>query len=206
MRIPRNSRKCDNTRRMKALTQSFFIRHGVLVARELLGMMLCRKTSDGSVQRGRIVETEAYDGPDDQASHAFRGRTLRTAPMFETGGIVYVYLIYGIHHCLNVVTGEQGYPSAVLLRGVELPAGDLSARGPGRLSRRFEIDRSLDGASLLGVRGGRIGNRAGLWIEAGPPLNDREIESTPRIGVDYAGKWVKARRRFIVKGSAAVSR
>jgi len=169
-------------------------------------MTLCRKTSDGSVLRGRIVETEAYDGPDDRASHAFRGRTRRNAPMFEAGGIAYVYLIYGMHHCLNVVTGPRGFPSAVLLRGVELSEGDLSARGPGRLSRRFEIDRSLDGASLLNVRGGRLGNRAGLWIEAGSPPNDQEVQATPRIGVGYAGEWVETRRRFIVEGSAAVSR
>lgn len=106
--------------------------------------------------------------------------------MFETGGIAYVYFIYGMHHCLNVVTGPEGYPAAVLLRGAESPEG-RPAHGPGRLSRAFEVDRSLDGVSLLGGE---------IWIEEGEPVPDREVLRGPRVGVDYAGWWARRRYRF----------
>lgn len=132
---------------------------------------------------------EAYDGPRDRASHAYRGRTPRNAPMFEEGGIAYVYLVYGMHHCVNVVTGPEGYPAAVLLRGAEPPLG-RPAHGPGRLARAFEVDRGLDGASLLGNE---------LWLEAGTPVPDSLVRRSPRVGVDYAGWW--ARRHFRFYGS-----
>ncbi len=156
------------------------------MARDLLGRRLCRRTPDGRILRGAILEVEAYDGPNDRASHAFRGRTPRNAPMFEAGGIAYVYFVYGMHHCLNVVTGPEGYPAAVLLRGAESPDG-TPANGPGRLTRAFAIDRSLDGASLLGPD---------LWIEAGRSVPDAEVVRTARIGVDYAGAWARRRYRF----------
>jgi DNA-3-methyladenine glycosylase len=142
--------------------------------------------SDGRIAGGTILEVEAYDGPKDRASHAFRGRTARNSPMFEAGGIAYVYFIYGMHHCLNVVTGPEGYPAAVLLRATEPPDG-APANGPGRLARAFAIDRSLDGASLLGPD---------LWIEAGSAVPDAEVVRTPRIGVDYAGWWARRHFRF----------
>lgn len=107
--------------------------------------------------------------------------------MFETGGIAYVYFVYGMHHCLNVVTGPEGYPAAVLLRGAESPDG-RSAIGPGRLTRAFRVDRALDGASFLGPE---------LWIEKGAPIPDAEVLRTARIGVDYAGWWGRRRFRFI---------
>jgi len=191
---------------LRALTRSFYRRNGILVARELLGAVLCRKMEDGQVLRGRIVETEAYDGPEDRASHAYRGRTARNEPMFRAGGVAYVYLVYGMHHCMNVVAGERGIPSAVLLRAAEPEDGGLSARGPGRLARRFRIDRSFSGVSLVGVRGRRAGNRAGLWIEEGERPDEDEIRATARIGVEYAGKWARARLRFFIAGSPAVSR
>ncbi len=161
-----------------------------MVARDLLGRALCRRMPDGSVLRGRIVEVEAYDGPEDGASHARFGPTKRNAPMFLAGGITYVYLIYGMHHCMNVVTGKEGHPSAVLLRGVELAGSDQPAKGPGRLTKTFNIDRSLDGEPLR--------KASGLWVEAGEPVADSQVEVTPRIGIDYAGEWVDAPRRFIV--------
>jgi DNA-3-methyladenine glycosylase len=142
------------------------------------------------VLSGRIVEVEAYDGPEDRASHAFRGRTRRNAPMFAPGGIAYVYLIYGVHHCLNVVTGAADYPAAILIRAAEPPGDGLSASGPGRLCRAFEIDRAQDGASLLGPE---------LWLEAGAPVADREVRRTARIGVDYAGPWARRRFRFVIR-------
>jgi len=161
------------------------------VARDLLGRSLCRRLPDGSLLKGRIVEVEAYDGPDDGASHARFGPTKRNAPMFRAGGIAYIYLIYGMHHCMNVVTGEEGCPSAVLLRGVELKGEHQPAMGPGRLTRVFHIDRSLDGDPLR--------KSSGLWIEDGEPVDDTHVKTTPRIGVDYAGEWAAAPRRFIVE-------
>lgn len=156
------------------------------MARDLLGRRLCRRTPEGRTLAGTILEVEAYDGPKDRASHAFRGRTPRNAPMFEAGGIAYVYFVYGMHHCLNVVTGPEGYPAAVLLRAAESPGG-APANGPGRLTRAFAIDRSLDGASLLGPD---------LWIEAGRTVPDAEVVRTPRVGVHYAGSWARRHFRF----------
>jgi len=183
---------------MKAgvLGNDFYTRDTLEVARDLLGRTLCRRLPGGSVLRGRLVEVEAYDGPADRASHAFRGPTARNAPMFEAGGVAYVYFVYGMHHCLNVVTGEKGYPAAVLLRAAEKPDGAPSASGPGRLTRAFQVDRALDGASLLGPD---------LWLEAGQPVTDREVARTARIGVAYAGAWARRRFRFLIAGHPAVS-
>ena len=179
----------------RPLGKEFYTRNVLEVARDLLGRRLCRRRTDGEVLRGRIVEVEAYDGTVDRASHAFRGRTPRNAPMFEEGGIAYVYLVYGMHHCTNVVTGLAGYPAAVLLRATESPNG-TSASGPGRLARAFSIDRTLTGASFLGPD---------LWLEEGEPVPDRSVRRTARIGVEYAGAWARRKYRFIVAGHPAVS-
>ena len=178
------------------LERSFFVRPTLEVARDLLGRTLCRALEGGVALRGRIVEVEAYDGPKDGASHARRGLTSRTTPMFAEGGIAYVYRIYGMHHCLNVVTGEAGYPAAILIRATEPPVIGASASGPGRLARAFHIDRELDGASLLGDA---------LWLEAGSPVPDSAVRRTPRIGVDYAGAWSRRLYRFVIAGHPAVS-
>ena len=183
-------------KRSSRLPLAFYRRDALVVARDLLGRVLCRRVGPGTVLRGRIVEVEAYDGPGDRASHAFRGRTDRTRPMFERGGLAYVYLIYGMHHCFNVVTGERDYPAAILVRATEPPDPELSASGPGRLARAFGIDRELDGASL----GGRE-----LWLEAGRPIPDRRVKRTPRIGVAYAGAWRRRPYRFVVAGHPATS-
>ena len=179
----------------RRLDHAFYRRPALAVARDLLGMTLCRRLPEGGVIRGSIVEVEAYDGPTDRASHAFRGLTRRTAPMFEAGGIAYVYLVYGMHHCLNVVTGPAGYPAAVLLRAADVPG--LPASGPGRLTRAFSVDRALSGASLLGRE---------LWLEEGASVSDRRVRRTARIGVDYAGPWARRRYRFLIAGHPAVSR
>jgi DNA-3-methyladenine glycosylase len=181
--------------RPRRLPASFYRRPVLTVARDLLGRTLCRRLDDGTVLRARLVEVEAYDGLRDGASHAFRGRTKRNRPMFEPGGLAYVYLIYGMHHCVNVVTGEADVPAAVLLRAAESPNG-TSASGPGRLTRAFAIDRSLDGASLLS---------GPLWIEAGEPVPDRSVRRTRRIGVEYAGRWAHRRYRFIIAGHPSLS-
>ena len=178
------------------LRRPFFRRDTLETARDLLGRVLCRRLPTGVVLRGRIVEVEAYDGPTDRASHASRGKTPRTAPMFAAGGIAYVYLIYGIHHCLNVVSGGASYPAAVLIRATERPDADRNASGPGRLCRAYEIDRSLDAASLCGRE---------LWLERGEDIPDRLLKRTPRIGVDYAGPWAHRRFRFVIRGHGDVS-
>ena len=175
------------------LKPAFYDRPTLSVARDLIGCTLVHDLGGGDVRRGRIVETEAYTGRRDRASHAHRGPTARNGPMFGPPGRAYVYLIFGIHHCLNLVTREAGYPAAVLLRAAESPVAGQSASGPGRLTRTFRIDRSLDGASFLGAE---------LFLEAGAPVSDRQVRRTARIGVDYAGAWAKKPWRFrLIQGA-----
>jgi DNA-3-methyladenine glycosylase len=167
----------------KPLPRSFFERSTLVVARELLGCRLCR-VIDHEVLAWPITETEAYDGPQDQACHAHKGRTLRTEVMFGPGGVWYVYLCYGVHWMLNVVTGGEGYPSAVLIRG----AGAI--HGPGRLTKALAINGKLNGTGSTLA--------SGLWIEAGEPLMDADVVRTPRIGVHYAGPdWAMRPYRFL---------
>ena len=151
-----------------------------------------------SVRAGRIVETEAYQGPRDLAAHSARGRTARTEVMFGPPGHAYVYFIYGIWHCLNVVTGAPGVPPAVLLRALG-PLGALGERtwGPGLLCRALHIDRRLNGADLLADV---------LWLEQ-PPLGTPRprIARATRIGVDYAGDWAQRPWRFFDRDSPFVS-
>jgi len=160
------------------------------LARGLLGRWLCVCSRDGTVQRRRITETEAYHGPDDQASHASRGRTPRNAVMFGPGGVWYVYLCYGMHEMLNLVTGPEEWPAAVLIRGVE------GWSGPGRVTRALGIDRSLTGRGLTRRASGGVA----AWIEEGEepwPVPRDEIVAGPRIGVAYAGpEWAAKPWRF----------
>src|SRR5208283_3302446 len=157
----------------------------VALARSLLGKFLVRSTPRGEVA-GMITEVEAYDGERDRACHARHGRTARNAVMYEPGGTWYVYLCYGVHEMLNLVTGPPGYPAAVLVRGIE------GARGPGRLTKALAIDRRLNGAVCA--------PESGLWIEdrgVRPPRG--AIRATPRIGVDYAGPvWAMKPWRFVL--------
>jgi len=159
----------------------------VVIARGLLGCRLVARGPDGR-RALRITEVEAYDGPDDRASHASRGRTPRNAVMFGPAGVWYVYLCYGVHEMLNLVTGPEGYPAAVLIRGLE------GIEGPGRLTRALGIDRRFN------LRPAR--RETGLWIEAGDgPVDERDIVATPRIGVDYAGpEWAAKPWRFVLRG------
>jgi DNA-3-methyladenine glycosylase len=181
---------------LRRLPASFYGRSALVVARDLLGRVLCRELPDGTVLRGRLVEVEAYEGRHDRASHAFRGRTDRNRWMFEDGGLAYIYLVYGMHHCLNVVTGGAGHPAAILLRATEPPTAGASASGPGRLTRAFGIDRTLDGSSFLS---------GPLWLEAGTTVVDRDVRRTRRIGVDYAGAWADKLYRFVIRGHPAAS-
>lgn len=173
------------TRRHGPLPIPFFDRPADRVARDLLGVALVVRGADGGVTRHVVHETEAYLGGHDLACHGAKGRTARTAVMFGPAGRWYVYLCYGMHWMLNIVTGPPGVPAAVLIRG----AGAFS--GPGRLTRGLGIDRRFDGR--------RAGRLAGLWFEsASAPVPRRLIERTPRIGVGYAGEWADAPLRFVV--------
>jgi DNA-3-methyladenine glycosylase len=164
------------------------------VARALLGQHLVHLVS-GVRRVGRIVETEAYLGPHDLACHSAKGRTPRTEVMFGPPGHAYVYLVYGMHHCVNVVTGGG---AAVLLRAVE-PVEGLVGRtdGPGRLTRAFELDLRHNRLPL---------DRAPLWLEPGEVPAARAIARSPRIGVDYAGAWAARPYRFFLEGHPCVSR
>jgi DNA-3-methyladenine glycosylase len=182
---------------MRRLPRRFYDRDTILVARELLGKYLVHVT--GGIERvGRIVETEAYLGPHDLAAHSARGLTPRTRVMFGPPGHAYVYLIYGMHHCLNVVTEPEGHASAVLLRAIE-PVRNVTGRtaGPGLLCRAMGVDRRLNGHDLLSPD---------LYIGAPSTPEPITIIRRPRVGVDYAGVWAKRQLRFYIKGNSHVSR
>lgn len=190
------------------LPRSFYEQTTTDVAKQLLGKYLVRRHSQGDTI-GRIVETEAYIGPQDLACHASKGRTARTNVMFGQAGHAYVYFIYGFYNMLNLVTEAKDHPAAVLIRAVEPTDGiELMktrrqngalrnlASGPGKLCQAFAVDRSLNGADLRGDV---------LFVEdRGDPIP--KFQATPRIGVDYAGKWKSKPYRFIVRGNEFVSR
>jgi DNA-3-methyladenine glycosylase len=196
----------------KKLPRRFYTREDtLLIARELLGQRLVVPAGEGSRVAGRIVETEAYLGPEDRASHAFGNRrTPRTEPMFGLGGTAYVYFIYGMYFQFNVVTGVESVPHAVLVRAVEPVEGievmrarrpvkderNLTA-GPGKLCMAMGIDLRLNRADLLGHS---------VWIEKDRSIAAREIASGPRIGIDYAGEYAVMPWRFWIRGNPYVSK
>jgi len=178
------------------LPRTFYERSTLKVARDLIGMHLVR-VYQGKQLVGRIVETEAYQGPEDLAAHSARGLTPRNAVMFGAAGHAYVYLIYGIWHCVNVVTRTAGIPHAVLIRAIEPLHGlDDKTHGPGLLCRAYHIDRQLNGADLLGET---------LWIEEPTNIRAIRIQRATRIGIDYAGDWAYKLWRFYDRDSAYVS-
>src|SRR5258706_15403751 len=162
---------------MRKLPRSFYDRDTIMVARELLGKLLVHQ-SHGVRLIGKIVEVEAYLGPHDLAAHSAKGRTERTKVMFGPPGHAYVYLIYGMYHCMNVVTEREGHASAVLLRAIE-PVKNVEGRtqGPGLLCRAMEINLRLNAHDLLGDV---------LFIAAPEETRSVTIVKGPRIGVDYA--------------------
>ncbi|XP_067874058.1 DNA-3-methyladenine glycosylase [Heterodontus francisci] len=200
------------------LPSGFFNRPCVALAKEFLGQVMVRKFPDGSEVKGRIVETEAYLGGEDQASHSRGGRqTPRNAAMFMNPGTMYVYQIYGVYYCLNV--SSQGDGAAVLLRSLE-PLQGLDAmrqlrskrrketgkplkdhelcNGPSKLCQAFDITRTFDRGDLA--------TGTEIWMEPGPEIiNGADVVSTSRIGIGYAGEWVGKPLRFYIKGNKCVS-
>ncbi len=198
----------------RKLPPEFFLRDAAQVARDLLGRYLVRELPEGRIVV-RLVETEAYAGPHDRASHAFAGRrTPRNESMYLPGGHAYVYRIYGIHFCLNVVTGPRDSGVAVLLRAAEIVEGEALVRalrpgpiathrllsGPGNLTRGLGVDVALDGAEL---DRGRLRLTAG---ESPAAETRREIVVGPRIGCESAGEAAAWPLRFALAGNVAVSR
>jgi DNA-3-methyladenine glycosylase len=179
------------------LPREFYDRDTIAVAKDLLGKYLVHVTR-GSRRVGRIVEVEAYLGPHDLAAHSARGRTKRNEVMFGPPGFAYVYMIYGMYYCMNVVTEREGHASAVLLRALE-PVQNLNGKtsGPGLLCKTMGIDRRLNGHDLLSDD---------FFIATGEARQEFRIAKRPRIGVDYAGEWAKKHLRFYIKGNPFISR
>ncbi len=181
------------------------------VARELLGKLLVVPANNGSRVSGMIVETEAYRGPEDRASHAYGGRrTKRTETMYQLGGTVYVYFVYGMYYQFNVVTNIRDTPHAVLVRALQPVEGIENMRdrrqthsdrnltsGPGKLCIAMGIDRKLDREDLLGER---------VWIEEGEKIPPTRIATGPRVGIDYAEEWIEKPWRFWLKDNPFVSK
>lgn len=201
-------------KRLVPLPRSFFDRPTETVARDLLGVWVVR-SAPGGLSGGPIVETEAYGGPDDLASHARAGRTRRTTPMFGEVGHAYIYLVYGMHECLNVVGYNEREAGAVLIRAIAPVLGvdeirsrrgrltdptDRLCSGPAMVCQGLAVGRAFDGHDLT------LGE--GLWLAQAPVKESAvaEIASGPRIGVDYAGEWAARPWRFWLAGNRSVSR
>jgi DNA-3-methyladenine glycosylase len=190
------------------LARDFYEQPTIQVAQQLLGKSLVRVNPEG-VTSGIILETEAYVGLEDKASHASRGLTPRNAVMFGPAGFAYVYLVYGMHHCLNFVTEPEAYPAAVLIRALQPGEGiklmqarrrkqemRLLANGPGNLCQALGIERSFNGVDLCG----------GMLFVDDLGCRPPDIVVTTRVGVDYAGPWKDMPLRFYIAGHAGVSK
>ncbi len=168
---------------MKRLEKDFYNLDAVTAAPLLLGKFLCRKI-DNKIIKSKITETECYFGEEDTACHASKGKTNRTKILYERGGKTYVYLCYGIHHLLNIVTGAEHMPQAVLIRGIE------GHGGPGKLTKYLKIDKNLNGENLI--------TSDKIWIEDGGLIYD--YTASPRIGIDYATEEYRNKPwRFLIK-------
>jgi DNA-3-methyladenine glycosylase len=165
------------------------------VARELLGKTLVH-VKDGVRLAGRIVETEAYIGPDDRASHARVGNRGRASIMYGPAGFAYVFLVYGMHNCFNTVTEAEGFPGAVLIRAIEPHDPSQRGAGPALVCRALAIDRTCTGLDLTCSE---------LHLNAADPVADDNVRVGPRIGIDYAGEWAAHPWRFWVVDSPHVS-
>ncbi len=194
------------------IAREFYARPTLTVARELLGQRMVRRL-DGERLAGRIVEVEAYIGATDRSSHARSGKTTRNAAMFGAPGHAYVYLIYGMYHCLNLVTEATDFPAAVLiraleplegiptqrqLRGTQRPLRDLT-RGPGRLCQALAVDRRFDSVDLCSPQ-------AQLWVEYDEKIPPAQVIQSPRIGVRGDTAALTARWRFLIQDNPWISR
>ncbi len=176
---------------MKKLPKTFYNRDTITVAQELLGKFLIHNC-DGEEYVGMITETEVYVGFDDKASHAFKGKTKRNYPMFEAAGIAYIYMIYGMYFCFNVVTEKKDFPAAVLIRALK-PIKNIYSKtdGPGKLCRAMNINKDLSNIDLCGNI---------LYIEdQNFNIKKENIIATPRIGIDYAEEYKNKLWRFYIK-------
>ena len=190
--VPKSSKTAIESAFQEVLEPSFFDRRADSVARELLGCWLIVQRANQHQEKHRIFEAEAYLGPQDLACHGRMGPTRRNRTMFGPAGYWYVYLCYGMHWMLNVVTGREGLPAAVLLRGVG------ETEGPGRLTKMLGVTKQYDGKRLEPI--------SGLWIERGDGVPRRQIQRTPRIGVSYAKHWADKPLRYLVNPSIFDSR
>ncbi len=192
--------KKNNSAKLKKLGRNFFCRPTLVVAKDLLGKYLVRRIGRKTLA-GKIVEVEAYIGPEDKASHAVGGKvTPRNVAEFMTGGYVYIYLVYGMYWQFNISTSRAGSPECVLIRALEPESGDHRlANGPGKLCRWMELDKSFYGEDLTKSKR--------LWLEdRGEKIKKTEIIAGPRIGIDYAGPiWAKKPWRFYIKNNPFVS-
>jgi len=191
------------------IKQEFYSQSSLAVAQKLLGCFLMRAIN-GRIVKFIIVETEAYEGFRDKASHASRGKTPRNEVMFGPPGHIYVYFTYGMHYMLNIVTGKNGYPSAVLVRAVKpidksndlrLTTNDLrlAYAGPARLTKSLRIDKTFNGKKIYC-------KKTGLWIEKSISLPNRQIIKAPRVGVDYAEEYALKKWRFYIKENIFISK
>ena len=206
------------------LPQSFYNRSVLKVAQDLLGCFLVilpkgkSPTTNGAhankvilpkgkITRYKIVETEAYNGPSDSASHASKGQTERNKVMFGEPGIIYVYFTYGIHYMLNIVTGAKNYPAAVLIRAIEpadpnyqLPITNYQYNGPARLTKSLQINKSFNGLPIYE-------KKYGLWIESRKEIiKPGQIKKSTRVGVDYAKEYKNKKWRFYIKNNKFISK
>lgn len=179
---------------MAILSRDFYNRNTLDVAKDLLGCKLCRE-SNGEILSGVIVETEAYT-QDDPACHAFKGKTKRAITLFKKPGIAYVYFIYGMYHCFNVITEPENIAGAVLIRALEPISLSLNTNGPGKLCREFNITKEFNEVDLTSLN-------SKLWIEDGTKISNSQIHTTTRIGIKQAAEFPW---RFYIKNNAFVSK
>lgn len=173
------------------LNKNFYKRNTLKIAQDLLGCFLIRKIN-GKIIKAMIIETEAYMGEDDLASHASKGRTPRTELMFGEAGKAYVYMIYGMYHCLNIITEKKNFPAAVLIRSVKIESVDYKkTNGPGKLCKILKIDRKLNGWNI--IKGEK------LWLEKGINIKQSQIKKEKRVGIDYAKHCKEYLWRFILE-------
>ncbi len=180
----------------KVIEQTFYSQNTVIIAKNILGMILCRKLEDGNIYKGRIVEAEAYT-QEEESCHAYKGITKRSATMFKAPGTAYVYMTYGMYHCLNIITEREGFGSGVLIRALEpIQPKDILLNGPGKLCREFKITKELNEINVCT-------KKSGLWLEYGEAPQEKDIIQTVRIGIKLAMDlpW-----RFYIKNNKSVSK